>query len=51
MPCGTTEKYMCMFQKHNTRRYLHKTGTKSDRYEFVSVSMQFFFPCIFMGMA
>ena len=33
-----------------TRGYLHETGTNSDRFEFVSVSMHFFL-CIYMGLA
>ena len=31
-----------------TRGYLHETGTNSDRYEFVSVSMHFFSQ-VYMG--
>ena len=33
-----------------TRGYLHETGTNSDRFEFVLVSIHFFL-CIYMGLA
>ena len=33
-----------------TRGYLHETGTNSDRFEFVSISIHFFL-CIYMGLA